>query len=142
MRKIEEAVGLFWSHNTQRKFYNTEIVIQNNITKMFLHRNLIAIKLRDDIEKADYIGLSTRGWNTITTKSRLNCIDVKGLNFYIKNGQIKVNVKHKTYNVPSDGYLVFKYENGEYKEIGVLDKFHIKKDDNEDIDIFRFAYRQ
>lgn len=69
MSKISEQAADAFVNNYSYKNNNTEVIIcAGNITRLFLHRNLIAEK--DD--KGTRI--TTCGWNTSTTKSRLNAL--------------------------------------------------------------------
>lgn len=83
MRKItEQAVGAFLKgHNF--KSDNTEVNTTNNNVGYYLHDNLIALKSGDKIE------VSLAGWNTSTTRERLN--GIPGVSISTRKGQAYLN---------------------------------------------------
>ena len=77
MRAItKNAVNSFWSQNNF-SLNNTRVEIENDwafrISKMFLHWNLIAEYRENAFSKND-LYISNCGWETTTTKERLNWI--------------------------------------------------------------------
>ena len=69
MRKIEQQMINAIKNNTDWHSANTEVVAQDNgISIVYLHGNKIA-EVGDD-----YVQLFDGGWQTTTTKSRLNAI--------------------------------------------------------------------
>jgi len=77
MRKItEEAVNNFYNKRNWKK-KNTEIAVLDNVVLMELHRNKIA-QLEDDV-----LSITNAGWDTKTTRERLNGLD---------NGEFKVRI--------------------------------------------------
>lgn len=70
-----------------RAFYNNEKFTRNNMfvidKMMYLHSNLIA-KIEDGELK-----ITTCGWNTVTTKDRLN--GLSGVSVYTKKHQLYLN---------------------------------------------------
>lgn len=69
MRKIEQQMCNAIAHNKAWRSGNTEVTLgSDNVSYVFLHGNLIAEV--DDTAVTVYDG----GWQTVTTKSRLNAI--------------------------------------------------------------------
>ena len=86
MRKITiEATRAFYNWEKYNKS-NTEVIFENNISKMYLHWNLIAIF---DF-KLWKLWISNAWRETVTTKERLNWI-LNSKWYYIK--QIKSSIK-------------------------------------------------
>jgi hypothetical protein len=80
-RKItEEAVRAFYNGE---KFQRDNMLVTDRM--MYLHGNLIA-KIEDGELK-----ISTCGWNTVTTKDRLN--GLSGVAIHTKNYQLYLNGK-------------------------------------------------
>lgn len=74
MRKItREAVKAFLLEKNFRKD-NTKVEVTNEGTKMFLHNNLIA-----KIDKNKVLSITNAGWQTNTTKERLNGLPGVGI---------------------------------------------------------------
>jgi hypothetical protein len=87
MRKVtRESVNSF-NNNVNFKSSNTEVVVTENSTKLVLHRNVIGIKNR----KTGVVSVSTCGWNTPTTKERLNGLE--GVRVNTKNFELFLNGK-------------------------------------------------
>ena len=70
MRKIEENMLAAIDARANWKQANTEVVIDGLDTLVYLHGNQIACIGR----LSGRVGLSSAGWETVTTKSRLNAI--------------------------------------------------------------------
>ena len=69
MRKIEQQMIKAISDNTNWKNANTEVIAcVDGVSKIYLHNNLIA-----EVSN-DYVQLFDGGWQSNTTKSRLNAI--------------------------------------------------------------------
>lgn len=68
MRKIESQMVAAIKAGKDFKLANTEVIVCSNVTDIFLHGNLIA-RLGET-----WIELFDGGWQTVTTKSRLNAI--------------------------------------------------------------------
>jgi len=68
MRKIERLMNAAIKAGKDWKLDNTEVVACSNVVDVFLHGNLIARVGETWIELFD------GGWQTVTTKSRLNAI--------------------------------------------------------------------
>jgi hypothetical protein len=68
MRKIERQMVAAIKAGKDFKLDNTEVVACSNVVDVFLHGNLIARVGETFIELFD------GGWQTVTTKSRLNAI--------------------------------------------------------------------
>jgi hypothetical protein len=75
------------TENAVRAFYNNEKFTRDNMfvtnRMMYLHSNLIA-KIEDGELK-----ITTCGWNTVTTKDRLN--GLSGVSVYTKKHQLYLN---------------------------------------------------
>ena len=85
MRKItENAIAAF---NKSEKFNsgNTEVENNNGIVTLYLHGNAIAVNNNGNLR------ITTAGWNTPTTKERLN--GLSGVNVYQKNKKLFLNGK-------------------------------------------------
>lgn len=68
MRKIERLMNNAINREIDWKCANTEVVNEDGVSKVFLHGNLIA-------EVGDtFLRLFDGGWQSNTTKSRLNAI--------------------------------------------------------------------
>jgi hypothetical protein len=97
--------GIFWKGNT-----TVHRDMDTNAIEVKLHRNLIA-KIEHDGKRATYVTLNDGGWQTMTTKSRLNAIaqafNVSGVyqkkfSWYLDDGtpfegehRLKVNSRRK-----------------------------------------------
>lgn len=86
-RKITKEVIEAFMNATQIRKANTSIVVDGSLVKMYLHGNLIAV--RDSAK--DRISITSAGWQTNTTKERLNgipgvCISQRKWVWYL-NGQ-------------------------------------------------------
>jgi hypothetical protein len=68
MRKIERLMNKAITEGKDFKLDNTEVVSCTNVSDVFLHGNLIA-RIGET-----WIELFDGGWQTATTKSRLNAI--------------------------------------------------------------------
>jgi hypothetical protein len=68
MRKIETQMNAAITAGKDFKLANTEVVACSNVSDVFLHGNLIA-RIGET-----WIELFDGGWQSVTTKSRLNAI--------------------------------------------------------------------
>jgi hypothetical protein len=68
MRKIETQMNAAITANTNWKLKNTTVTTQDGVSEVRLHGNLIA-KVGDD-----FVTVFDGGWQSTTTKSRLNAI--------------------------------------------------------------------
>lgn len=68
MRKIERLMNAAITAGKDWKLANTEVVACSNVVDVFLHGNLIA-RIGET-----WIELFDGGWQSVTTKSRLNAI--------------------------------------------------------------------
>lgn len=68
MRKIERLMNAAITNGKDFKLDNTEVVACSNVSDVYLHGNLIA-RIGET-----WIQLFDGGWQTVTTKSRLNAI--------------------------------------------------------------------
>ena len=69
MRKIEQLMNEAITNGLNWKSGNTQVVTDSdNVSSVYLHNNLIA-KIGDD-----YVQMFDGGWQSNTTKSRLNAI--------------------------------------------------------------------
>ena len=83
MRKITQEACIAFRGGYAYRNGNTEVTVDGIDTSMYLHGNRIAYT----IECALYVSLC--GWNTPTTRERLNGID--GVHVTTKNGQAYLN---------------------------------------------------
>ena len=80
MRKItEESVNAFMNARKFKKA-NMEVEVLSNVTILKLHGNPIAYRYNDPSRT---LSITNAGWETTTTKERLNAID--GVSIYQKN---------------------------------------------------------
>ncbi len=94
MRKINQnSINAFMNAQEYREG-NTKVSSSNWNTYLYLHDNIIAIKDKE----TDQIKITTAGWNTNTTKSRLNAIS--NVNITTKKGVMFLN------GVEWDGSLI------------------------------------
>jgi hypothetical protein len=68
MRKIEALMNAAIKANKDWRLKNTEVRTEDGISEVRLHGNLIA-KIGDD-----FVQVFDGGWQSVTTKSRLNAI--------------------------------------------------------------------
>ena len=68
MRKIETQMNAAIKGNKNWSNANTQVTTEGTLSKVYLHGNLIA-KVGDD-----FVTIFDGGWQTNTTKSRLNAI--------------------------------------------------------------------
>ena len=88
MRSITaEAINAFNNHLPFKKG-NTEVVVSWNVTTLKLHGNSIAFKYYDVKQT---LLITNCGWQTNTTKERLNAID--GVSIYQRLGKWFLNGK-------------------------------------------------
>jgi hypothetical protein len=67
------AVQSFYN-NQPKKFGNTEVTVEDGVTKLFLFDNLIAKK------ENGVLKIRNAGWQSNTTKERLNALDGVSIN--------------------------------------------------------------
>jgi len=83
MRKItNRAVKAFYNHQSFKQA-NTSVESNEKGTFLYLYGNLIAVL--DD----SGLSVTTGGWDTLTTKDRLNGLE--GVDVYTKRGQLHLN---------------------------------------------------
>ena len=95
MRKITEKAISAFNNSVAFKMGNTEVEVLPNVTILKLHGNKIAYRYNDP-ERT--LSITNRGWNTSTTKERLN--GIKGVYICTKNGQMHLNGEQR------DGSLI------------------------------------
>lgn len=83
MRKITKQAIEAFENGYNFKSRNTEVNATHHNVGYYLHDNLIAIKSGDKIE------VSLAGWNTPTTRERLN--GIKGVSIHTRKGQAYLN---------------------------------------------------
>ena len=71
MRKITEVMATAFLNGQSKKMGNTMVTVDNGISKMYLHGNLIAIY---DFKNSRDFSISPTDYYTNTTKERLNGI--------------------------------------------------------------------
>ena len=79
MRKIESQMVNAIRNGQNWRLANTEVTHQDGVSKVYLHNNHIATITSFGVSLFD------GGWQTVTTKSRLNAI-INGLLDGVKNG--------------------------------------------------------
>ena len=70
MRKIEEAMCAAVKEHKNWNCKNTRVECEDNTVRVFLHGNQI-YKVVDGVKR-----FTLAGWNTVTTRSRLNALGV------------------------------------------------------------------
>ena len=77
MRKLEEVMRNAVNAKRNASISNTLVSVENNAVKVYLHGNLI-YKEENGVKS-----FTLAGWNTVTTRSRLNAlgVDVRQKNF-------------------------------------------------------------
>lgn len=95
MRKIEREACEAFIERRNWKLDNTEVRIEGEFVEMYLHGNLIAIQNFRDSSYHNWISVSTCGWDTNTTRSRihrllcwLGCSPVEGGGCGKRKGQL------------------------------------------------------
>lgn len=89
MRKVVEQASHAFLRREKYKVGNTEVRVRDGVVQMLLHGNVIA--QRTGLAYT----ISTCGWNTPTTRSRLN--GLVGVKVYQVKGELYLN------NIPWDG---------------------------------------
>ena len=88
MKKVtEKAIGAF-NDSVDFKMGNTEVEALPNVTILKLHGNKIAYRYNDP-ERT--LSITTCGWDTATTRERLNGID--GVSVFTRSGKLYLNGK-------------------------------------------------
>ena len=85
MRKITELSAEAFESNTAFRSGNTVVSVSSESVELKLHGNTIA---RKDIA-SNQLTISTCGWNTNTTRERLN--GLSGVKVYQKKGVLHLN---------------------------------------------------
>jgi hypothetical protein len=85
MRKITKQTVEAFENNKNFKSGNMEVSSDQFTNRMWLHGNLIALK--DHVNNVFKVSLA--GWNTPTTRDRLN--GITGVSIHTKNGQAYLN---------------------------------------------------
>jgi hypothetical protein len=85
MRKITKQTVEAFENNQNFKSDNMEVSSDQFMNRMWLHGNLIAVK--DHVN--DVLKVSLCGWNTNTTRERLN--GIPGVNVSTRKGQAFLN---------------------------------------------------
>lgn len=83
MRQIEKSMLAAIRSGRSWKQDNTEVITDKGVSRVYLHGNLIA-----DVQHGRVVAFSLCGWNTPTTRSRLNAL---GLDVRCKNGRAVYN---------------------------------------------------
>ena len=77
-RKIDNLTAAAFRAGRGFSLGNTVVKVSDGVTRCFLHGNLIAEKSADGVTR-----FQSCGWNTVTTKARLNAC---GLDCVIRGG--------------------------------------------------------
>ena len=107
MRKIESQMNAAITAGTDWKSGNTAVLNEDGVTKVLLHGNKIA-------EVGDtFLRLFDGGWQTVTTKSRLNAIlqvhGVAGEHIFQKKGEWFVRTVEGVTPQDSEGFQTIKF---------------------------------
>ena len=73
MRKITEETRYYFNRNIKKKLGNTRVDVFGDMTYLYLFDNLIATKDNN----TGVIEFTLAGWNSVTTRERLQAIGVK-----------------------------------------------------------------
>lgn len=84
MKKIDDLTGTAFVNKKRFKLRNTKIEIVGGKPYLYLHNNLIA-KMNDN----DEILINHCGWQTVTTRARLNSLP--GVHIRIFKGEFILN---------------------------------------------------
>jgi capsule polysaccharide export protein KpsE/RkpR len=97
MREIEEITVRAFYNRKSMKRYNSIVVVyrKTNIVEYYLHKNRIA-----KLEVGGKLTLSSCGWRTATTKSRLNAI-----------------LDHTKYRIYQENYVWYLYDRETEKSV-------------------------
>ena len=97
MRKVTEQTVQAFFNGTKKTVGNTTVTVVDGETAMALHGNIIAIRSAEGVVK-----INNKGYDTPTTKERLNCILSRCNNSYIqqKNFAWLYTVDGKTSDFP------------------------------------------
>ena len=107
MRKIETQMNAAISAGVDWKLKNTAVVNEDGVTKVLLHGNKIA-------EVGDtFLRLFDGGWQTVTTKSRLNAIlqvhGVAGEHIFQKKGEWFLRTVEGVTPQDAEGFQTIKF---------------------------------
>lgn len=95
MRKVTEQAIYHFDKCENFKLSNTEVLVELNVNgfdvHLLLHGNLIATKKVNVATQENTLFITNAGWNTPTTKERLNGLD--GVGICQKKGQWYLNGK-------------------------------------------------
>ena len=91
MGKIDNLSGIAFNSGMNFNKQNTFVCVSDNIVRMYLHGNLIAEKNLKTLQTR----VTCAGWNTRTTRNRLNGI---GANICVKKGLLYSNCKQFSAN--------------------------------------------
>lgn len=83
MRKISKITSHAFMCGESMTLSNTTVSNDGELTNLYLHGNLIATR------KENVITVRTAGWDTPTTKERLNSLP--GVSVYTSKGQLYLN---------------------------------------------------
>ena len=86
MRKIEKDMLYGWLADKPFKCRNTQVVVVAGIKTLYLHGNTIA---KGEVGKPTPTTVTMAGWNTCTTRSRLNALP--NVNCYMRKGVAYIN---------------------------------------------------
>ena len=93
MRKLEQEMINAVRNNKNFRSSNTDVIIDGHIVKVYLHNNLIFAKNK----RNGKVMYSNCGWETNTTKSRLNALGCnvrqKNYTWYNEDGSLFKNGK-------------------------------------------------
>ena len=110
MRKIERLMNRAITEQREFKLDNTSVIHEGGVSFVFLHGNKIA-----EIGEC-FVRLFDGGWQTPTTKSRLNAIlaehGVPGEHIFQKKGQWFVRTVQGVKLSDSEGFLTIPFFSG------------------------------
>lgn len=87
MRKIEKEMIAAIAAGKNFNKGNTSVLVINQLIEVYLHGNLIARQDKADAQNPN-MRFTLAGWNTPTTRSRLNALGAK---VYTRKGQAYAN---------------------------------------------------
>lgn len=102
LNKITTLSSKAFIEGTQWSLSNTRVTIINDKVLLYLHHNLIAERQLN----SSSISITTSGWNTLTTRRRLN--GLPNVKTYTRKGQLFLN------DEPWSGHWVDIFPNGSF----------------------------
>ena len=102
MRKVEaQMLRLMERRATGNAGSNTTVFTDNDITRVYLHGNKIA-----ELDEQGRVWVSDAGWQTVTTKSRLNAI----INYFLDGTKTGIMQSNYDWYLYDQGQITYMQE--------------------------------